>query len=227
MAIVPPQPGIQIVRGLYPEVGTTGALVGQTDILQSGAAATNANNPQFTGQVTLEEIHHDDMEIEEHPIEQGAPIIDHTFKKSAELTLRIGWAGSQLPSTSAQQAFGPPATFQAQLNAIYTQLLQGQSSRVMYTVVTGKRQYQQMMIKSIDAETDYKKENVLEVVLHMRQMLLATTQVVAVSAPQNAQAQPQATNPTQQTGRASLQNAPNFNESSAVLFLPMKNVLLP
>lgn len=224
MAITPPQPGIQTVRGLYPEVGTTGALVGQTDILTSGAAATDANNPQFTGQVTLEEIHHDEMEIEEHPIEQGAPIIDHTFKKPAELTLHIGWAGAQLP---ADVDAGPPPAFQQQLNAIYSQLLQGQSSRVLYTVVTGKRQYQQMMIKSISAETDYKKENVLEVTLHMRQMLLAQTQIVTVGAPQNAQASPQATNPIQQTGRASLQTAPNFNAPSAALFIPMKNVLLP
>src|ERR1700739_4345281 len=93
-----PVPGLQLVRGLYPECETTGSRVGQDNILQTGLPASQANNPQFVGQVTLEEIHHDEMEIEDHPIEQGAPITDHSFKKPAELTLHLGWAGQQLVS---------------------------------------------------------------------------------------------------------------------------------
>jgi hypothetical protein len=214
-----PVPGLQLVRGLYPEVGTTGALVGQDNILQNGLPASQANNPQFIGQVTLEEIHNDEMEIEDHPIEQGAPITDHSFKKPAELTMHIGWSGQQLFDLGRIGNSTPGAEYIAQLAAIYTQLIQGQTARVLYTVVTSKRQYSQMMIQGISTESDKEKVNMLGVTLHMRQVLIALTQIVTVAAPQSAQQSPQDTNPVQLTGRLSVAAAPNFNATAAGVWI--------
>ena len=48
----------------------------------------------LTGYITMEEVHQDDLEITDHPIEQGASITDHAFKRPAEVTLKIGWSNS-------------------------------------------------------------------------------------------------------------------------------------
>ena len=209
-----PSIGPQLVRGLYPEVGTTGSLVGQSDILSTGLPASEANNPQFVGQVTIEEQHRDDMEIVTHPIEQGAPITDHAFKKPAECTLHIGWAGRQLIASGLISKTANGYEFQSQIAAIYAQLVQGQSNRVLYTVVTGKRQYSQMMIKSIDVTTDKEHENVLMVTLHMQQVIIAFTQVVAITAPPGAQRFASQTNPTVLLGRSQTGSAKNFNAAN-------------
>lgn len=43
---------------------------------------------------TVEESHIDEMEITEHPVEQGAAIADHAFKRPAEVTLHLAWSNS-------------------------------------------------------------------------------------------------------------------------------------
>lgn len=45
-------------------------------------------------QVTIEEIHHDEMEITDHPVERGAAIGDHAYKRPAEVVIRCAWSNS-------------------------------------------------------------------------------------------------------------------------------------
>lgn len=43
---------------------------------------------------TIEERHHDELEVTDHPVEQGAMITDHAYKRPAEITLHLGWSNS-------------------------------------------------------------------------------------------------------------------------------------
>lgn len=43
---------------------------------------------------TLEETYEDSLEITEHPVEAGAAITDHSFKRPMELVLICGWSDS-------------------------------------------------------------------------------------------------------------------------------------
>jgi hypothetical protein len=43
---------------------------------------------------TLEESYEDSLEITEHPVEAGAAITDHSFKRPMELVLTCGWSDS-------------------------------------------------------------------------------------------------------------------------------------
>lgn len=45
---------------------------------------------------TLEEVYEDVLEITEHPVERGANITDHSFKRPMELMLRCGWSDSSV-----------------------------------------------------------------------------------------------------------------------------------
>ena len=105
----------------------------------------------------------------------------------------------------------PGELYLNQLASIYQQLLVSQKSAVLYTVVTGKRTYSQMIIKSISTQSDKANENVLMVHLNMRQIFIANTQIVSVPASPGAQAFPEVTGIVTQNGRASLAAASNFN----------------
>ena len=66
----------------------------------------NIKNPdgsvlqEIKAQATVRELHNDELEVTEHPVEVGAMISDHAFKRPAELVLEIAWSNS--PS-----GFGP------------------------------------------------------------------------------------------------------------------------
>jgi hypothetical protein len=48
----------------------------------------------IVAQVTLQEVHTDTLEITDHPVEQGAVISDHAFKRPAELIITCAWSNS-------------------------------------------------------------------------------------------------------------------------------------
>ncbi|WP_248322038.1 phage baseplate protein [Caballeronia sp. Sq4a] len=49
---------------------------------------------------TIEEVHQDELEVTEHPVEQGTVIADHAFVRPADLIITAGWSNSP-NSTSA------------------------------------------------------------------------------------------------------------------------------
>jgi hypothetical protein len=44
--------------------------------------------------VTMEEVHHDDLVITDHPVEKGSSISDHSFKRPEEVDMRVGFSNS-------------------------------------------------------------------------------------------------------------------------------------
>lgn len=170
-----------LVRGLQP------TTAGITPALLNGAPPNTAGNPSFVDQVTFDERHADEMEITDHPIAQGAPVTDHAFKKPAMLTVNIGWSESD-----------PGGMTSNDLRQIYNDLLQGQANRVLYNVLTGKRYYTNMLIKSISVETDFRTEHVLKIKLEMKQLILVTAGTPSV--PATNQTFPQVTNGVQNLG---------------------------
>src|ERR1700722_20299202 len=45
-------------------------------------------------QATVEEMHSDETEITEHPVEQGSTISDHAFSRPSEVIVTCGWSNS-------------------------------------------------------------------------------------------------------------------------------------
>ena len=183
-----PTQGSYLFRGLY---ATTNGI---TPTLLNGSAPGSEGNPNFVDQVTFEEKHHDELEVTDHPIAQGAPITDHAFKRPAELTVKIGWSESGSPKGSTLTP--------NDLSNIYDALLTGQANRVLYVAVTGKRIYNNMIIKSIALETDKVTEHVLMITLNLKQVIVVSTPQAQtiVSAPPSNQRIPQVTQPVTQRG---------------------------
>jgi hypothetical protein len=142
----------------------------------------------FTATVTVREVAQDELVITEQPVESGAAISDHAYKRPATVRIEAGWGPN-----------GPNGPQDPKL--VYSQLLALQSSRQPFTVVTGKRMYQNMLIKMLEQETDGDSEYVLIVTATCQQIILVNTSVVQ-SPTLNAanMTMPQQTAPAQNQG---------------------------
>lgn len=144
-------------------------------------------------QCTIEERVRDDLEITEHPIEDGANITDHAFKKPSIITARYGWSnsGSIFNLTTGGIVSSDPVD-------IYNQLLALQASRQPFTLQTGKLPYNNVLIQSIEQLTDKATENVLAVTITFKQIIIVSLQAATLQT--SSQANPAQTAPVANGG---------------------------
>lgn len=170
----------------------------------------------FVAQVTIEEVHHDELEITEHPVEQGAFIADHAYKHPAELTIKAGWSnspsvsglgqglvagiGGTVTSTQALVQSFLTGNDTSQVRDVYANLLKLQASRVLFDVVTGKRTYKNMLMKSLTITTDRETENSLLITASFKQLIIVRTQLITVTAAAENQADASSTMPVTDSG---------------------------
>ena len=155
----------------------------------------------FNATVTIEESGRDEIEITQHPVQQGATITDHSFVKPSTLTLSVMWDASTAP-----------------LNETYSKLIELQRTRETIDVVTGKRIYKNMLIRAISQTTDATTENALKINLELQEIIITALEVTSV--PERAkQANPAKTGKIQNTGTKSVQAASAQRKRSALLAL--------
>lgn len=136
--------------------------------------------------VVVSEKHVDALEITEHPVEIGASVNDHAYKRASEVTMECGFAGGG-SILDLVDISGIGLGIGQSPKEIYQQLLDLQSSRVPFDVVTGKRTYSNMLIRAIEVTTERTSENVLTCVLTLREVLMTQTQSVSVADKANMQ----------------------------------------
>ncbi|EMA1800174.1 hypothetical protein SD377_000777 [Cronobacter turicensis] len=130
--------------------------------------------------VVVTEKHNDTLEITEHPVENGAPVADHAFKRPPELIMEVGFSGGgSLLDLLDTSSIGISAGLSPK--EVYQQLLDLQESRVPFDVVTGKRLYNNMLIRVLDVTTDRTSENVLMATLTLRGVNITSTQRISVA----------------------------------------------
>ena len=215
-------------------LGNIGSSLGLSD--SATAFLSDLVIPQLlTGYVPILESHRDDLTITDHPVEQGSTISDHAWKMPAMLSLRLGWSTSQPSSavgginnilTSAAGFFtgaSPIPVLQgffnsasdAFINNIYNTLLTVQANRTLITVATARRLYHNMLLQSVNLETDEKTEHALVITAAMKQIILVQAQVISTPVNSSANANPPAYNPVQPQGQRNLAPvAPSVNTSN-------------
>jgi len=114
--------------------------------------------------VTIEETGSDDLEITQHPVQQGAAITDHSYKKPVTLKMELGFSEKS-----------------GDLSITYQKLLDLQNKRTPIDVMTGKRAYKNMMIKSLSQTTDVKTENVLIINAELTEIIIVPVTVTNVT----------------------------------------------
>ncbi|NRN30597.1 phage baseplate protein [Photorhabdus heterorhabditis] len=130
--------------------------------------------------VVISEKHTDALEITEHPVEIGAAVSDHAYKKPSEITMELGFAGGgslldfvDTSKIGLSMGLSPKET--------YRKILDLQELREPFKVITGKRTYENMLIKAIEVTTDRHSENVLLCTLTLREVIITSTQKVQVA----------------------------------------------
>lgn len=140
---------------------------------------------EFKGYLTLNEDASDELEITQHPVQQGASITDHAFKKPSALKIRILANDNDAP-----------------LNEVYADLLKVQNDRVPMRVITGKRSYTNMLLKAIQQTTEKTTENVLALSLSFEEIIIVEVSP-SIIPPRRKQRNAASTGKTEKAGRKS------------------------
>ena len=93
--------------------------------------------------VTIEEVYNDELQITEHPVEKGAEVTDHAFKRQPDVTIKCGWSNADYSAlfsgvVSEFDKFGT-TTQAGYIDAVYSQLLKLQDERRPFDIVTCRR----------------------------------------------------------------------------------------
>lgn len=146
---------------------------------------------QIISQVTVEEDGDDELMITEHPVQASAQITDHAFKRPSELRLRMGWSSAYLADNGSDTS------------QIYGDLLRLQAGRIPFVVYTGKRVYQNMLVAGLRTHTDEKMEFSFVADIHLKEIVLVNTSIVAggMNYNGNALGKPDTNTTTSETGQ--------------------------
>ena len=169
--------------------------------LDGGGMGIGASDPllyrainDIVAHVTVSEAHETDLIITEHPVEYGAAITDHSFVRPTQIRVQIGF-------TQSGGVFAPYSQAVADVREVYDKLLGLQSSRVPFSLYTGKKVYGNMLVQSIRTTTDHATEHALIADVVLQQIILVQTQTIkGVSQDPNNQADAPKTAPTSEQG---------------------------
>jgi hypothetical protein len=138
-----------------------------TSFLSIGATRNFAG---FSGYVTIQESTTDVLEITQQPVQQGASIADHAFKKPISLSIQMQFnTGLDIPLIGGLLGgVGSLLGLTDSLSQIYQNLLSLQTPVApnilsTFTVMTLKRTYNNMLLTTLGCTTDKKTENVLSI----------------------------------------------------------------
>lgn len=134
-------------------------------------ASGGTSNPIFRGYVTITESTVDALEITQQPVQQGATITDHAFKKPVTLAIQILFGSSVLPTIAGNVSSGLSVVPPQSLASIYQKLLALQNSFQPFNVTTPKRTYANMLFATLGVTTDKKTENVLSINASFQQII--------------------------------------------------------
>ncbi|MGJ7057843.1 phage baseplate protein [Morganella morganii] len=177
------------------------------DILSTLFSQNTRKIEMIVPSVVISEKHSDSSEITEHPVQvpggEGFTVSDHTFDRPSEVTMEIGFAGGGSLidgfDTSSMFDISTGLKLGSSPREIYQQLLDLKAGKKPFDVITGKRDYKNMLIRAIEVTTDNTSENVLMVVLTLRQVIIVETKKTKV-APVENQKLPEATGGTENRG---------------------------
>lgn len=130
--------------------------------------------------VVISEKHSDTLEITEHPVEVGAAISDHAYRRPSEVVMEVGFSGggSLLDFASNLTATGVLGLSPSE---VYENIITLQRDRIPFDVVTGKRIYQNMLLRNVEVTTDKSSENVLMATLTLREVILTSAGAIQVA----------------------------------------------
>ena len=133
--------------------------------------------------VTIEEMHTDEVVVTKHPVDFGAQISDHAYKNPAQVICTFGWSDSSrlinsLISGSILQGV-------TNVRDVYDRFLELMKKREVLTLSTGKRSYDAVIITKISTRTTADTESALILNVTFTEIIRVAAQVVSLSQAKN------------------------------------------
>lgn len=154
----------------------------------------------ITVNVILNESTNDTLTITKQPVQQGASITDHAYKEPTAFSMTAHLKDNSIGAAlSALNPFGGGAG--GGLSKLYQELLDLQSSRVPFDVITPKRIYRSMLMSTLGVTTDKTTENILAITASFQEILIVA--VVTTQVPRLRQRLSAVTGATQLAGKKS------------------------
>lgn len=133
-------------------------------------------------EVTFDEKTVDEYQVTSHPVETGGVVSDHMFRLPTKYTINAGFSGNGLFNSikiigniiyniANNQFLSGPTLLQTQ----YAMLLEMQQAKQLFNIVTPKRIYKNMVIKTLTVETGIDTENVLNFTAECVEIIQAKT----------------------------------------------------
>lgn len=169
----------------------TGSLAALETVLISNQRSISNIFPDCA----IEERHNDELTITQHPVEEGVVVSDHCYLQPAELIMRVGWSPSStnilgtltggiadIASAAITGGLSGVESFLSgdKLADVYDELLALQAKRTPFTVVTGKRVYDNMLMRSLRVTTDRDTENVLMAEAIFQEVIIVATKTATL-----------------------------------------------
>jgi hypothetical protein len=145
----------------------------------------------LTLDASLSENHQTDVEVTDHPVEQGADVTDHRRRKPDSLTLEGIVSNYPLPSATdvealqewqGRQWYSRSSASFGRAESAYQQLLDLADSSVLITVVTNLRIYENMTLTSLHVPRDAKSGQMIRFTATFREIRIVANKTIQVKA---------------------------------------------
>jgi hypothetical protein len=146
-----------------------------TELIFGGKQRATVGVVQFDASVS--EVHTDEMEITDHPVEEGSDISDHIRKMPITIEMNGVITNNPIVFLASVRAKSPVttdiSTTQDRVGTGYDKLREIQESGELIDVATSLRDYNNMVIQSLSISRDVSTGNILDATLTLREIIIA------------------------------------------------------
>ena len=154
-------------------------LLGTKRTIEPTDLAGNLTGEAIIPDVTIAEMHSDEVAVTSHPVDVGAQISDHAYRQPAMLVCTFGWSDS---SRLVNAAFnGSLFKGMDSINDVYDKLLRLMNARQPLKVSTSKRVYESMIITGLQTTTTVDTENSAIIEVTFQEIIVAKAKEVALA----------------------------------------------
>jgi hypothetical protein len=179
----------------------------------NGASITDADGfALITLDATTSENHSESMSVTDHPIEEGGVVTDHLQPDPIELT--ITGVISNTPLFTGDASLDIDRDFRA-----WEELRRIKDDKEIVSVVTPRRTYDNMVIKSISDTAGEGAPAWIEPTIVFRQILIASAEMVKIPREQRATVVRNSAQPQAEAGRQQAQAAEPAEQARATSVL--------
>lgn len=129
--------------------------------------------------VTIAEVHSDEVTVTSHPVDTGAQIADHAFRQPAVVICTFGWSDSSRLVNSLFDG----SLFKGieSVKDVYDKLLRLKDARQVLKLSTGKRVYDAVIITKLMTTTTVDTENSAIIEVTFQEILTARARTVTLA----------------------------------------------